>query len=196
MSKRRTGGRQEGNLAAGDYPYNLTSATFAKAAADLEVRFDEMQGRSKRRVEERLSTPATLSALVSDLFEECLVDHAEGLVINNHHNGHPDTVPPGVYPGDAVSAGEHGVEVKATKNEVSDAHGARTGWWCQVIYSLGPSGNRVTVERIRLAHLDADEDFRLNSRKTDIGTRTATPNRSGAAKLRASNVYGGPSVEI
>ena len=53
------------------------------------------------------------------------------LTENRFHNGHPDLIPQGRYPNDAVKAGEQGVEVKATKGKGSvDTHGARNAWLC------------------------------------------------------------------
>jgi len=194
--RRKSGCSLFSDLPEHAYPYGLTRGQFAAAVREAEEYFDMLGGVARAagvsRLEDTLSTPATLSAVVSDVFERSLVKMAPQLVVNQAHNGHPDTVPLGLFPGNKVAAGDQGVEVKASVNNVSDAHGAHTGWWCQVVYGAPANENnekRFEVLRVHLAHLNADDDFRANARKTLVGTRTATPNGRALAKLRSGVVY-------
>ncbi len=100
----------------------------------------------------------------------------------------------GRYANDAVRAGEDGVEVKATKGRGAvDTHGAREAWLCVFRYEVDsttqPVVNRAPTRiiEIALAKLTLD-DFRRNPRG-ELGTRTASPNKQGMAKLRANRVY-------
>ena len=184
------------NLQA-DLPYQLRSDDFQLAMQDVyDLLFDinaSLVGRGLRRIEEIVRS-AILSGILSDALSTSLARHARVLTLNRYHNGHPDLIPEGLYPNDAVKAGEEGVEVKATKGGGAvDTHGARAAWLCVFRYTVD-SQTEPAVERaptriieILLAKLSLD-DFRRNLR-SELGTRTASPNRNGIAKLRANWVY-------
>ena len=184
------------NLQA-DLPYQLRSDDFQLAMQDVyDLLFDinaSLVGRGLRRIEEIVRS-AILSGILSDALSTSLARHARVLTLNRYHNGHPDLIPEGLYPNDAVQAGEEGVEVKATKGGGAvDTHGARAAWLCVFRYTVD-SQTEPAVERaptriieILLAKLSLD-DFRRNPR-SELGTRTASPNRNGIAKLRANWVY-------
>lgn len=179
-------------------PYDLTRKDFAVAAQAVDGLIKTLNqacaSRGLDRIEELLTTPATLTALISDVFAGALARASACMVVNGRHNGHPDLVPRGYYPEDVVQSGAEGVEVKATKNRVSDAHGARGAWWCQVRYKVDKGAPRVGehiptyVDEILMARLTKD-DFRKNDRNTDTGTRTATPAAAAVRKLEAGQVY-------
>lgn len=180
-------------------PYGLTLEDFASAAADIDSLIEALNeacaSRGLDRIEDLLTTPATLSALISDVFAGALAKASSRMVVNGKHNGHPDLVPRGRYPDDSVQSGVEGVEVKATKNRISDAHGARGAWWCQVRYKVDkrpevPPSERIPtyIDEILLARFTTD-DFRKNDRKTETGTRTATPSGAALEKLQRGLVY-------
>lgn len=145
------------------------------------------------RVEETVR-PAIFSGILSDTLSASLAKHSRALVPNRFHNGHPDLIPQGRYPENAVAAGEEGVEVKATKGRGAvDTHGAREAWLLVFRYEIDsttePAITRAPtrVVEILLAQLALD-DFRKNPRG-ELGTRTASPNRIGITKLRENFVY-------
>lgn len=101
----------------------------------------------------------------------------------------------GVYPKNSVQAGTDGVEIKTTRKKggAVDTHGARDQWMCSFVYTLDnetePAMKRapmmfteVYVAEVRVA------DFRKNNRG-ELGTRTATLDRDGLVKMRASWLY-------
>ncbi len=178
-------------------PYQLRHDDFRLALQDVYDLFYDINaslvGRGLRRIEE-IVRPAILSGILSDALSTSLARHSRVLTINHYHNGHPDLIPEGRYPKDAVKSGEEGVEIKATKGGGAvDSHGARAAWLCVFRYAVD-SETEPAVEReatriveILLAKLDVD-DFRRNQR-SELGTRTASPNRDGIAKLRSNWVY-------
>jgi hypothetical protein len=180
-----------------DLPYQLRRDDFRLAMQDVyDLLYDinsSLIGRGLRRIEE-IVRPAILSGILSDALSTSLARHARVLTINRYHNGHPDLIPEGLYPNDSVQAGEEGVEVKATKGRGAvDTHGARIAWLCVFRYVVD-SETEPAVEReptriveILLAMLSLD-DYRRNPR-SELGTRTASPNRKGIAKLRANWIY-------
>ncbi len=157
-------------------------------------------GRNLSRLDDMMR-PAAVSGLISDMLSEAMAKHSRSLTVNQHFNGHPDLVVRGRYPNDAVKAGEDGVEIKSTRKRggAVDTHGGRRQWMCVFVYEVDdvtePAIDRAPLifREIYLGHVDL-EDFRSNRRNTDVGTRTATLDRAGIAKLRENWVYLDPAA--
>ncbi len=153
-----------------------------------------LSDRGLKRFDDMLR-PAAMSGLISDMVAASMARHSRVLVENRYHNGHPDLIVNGVYPDDAVKAGEQGVEVKSTRKPggAVDTHGAREQWMCVFVYSVDnetePAAARAPMKftEIYLGHV-AVGDFRRNPRG-ELGTRTATLDKHGIRKLRSSWVY-------
>lgn len=182
---------------AAELPYGLRLADFQLALQDVyDLLFDintALITRGVRRLEETVR-PAIFSGVLSDALTAAVARHARVLTENGYHNGHPDLIPQGRYANDAVAAGEDGVEVKATKGRGAvDTHGARDSWLCVFRYMVDsetePMVDRAPtrIAEILLGRLTVD-DFRKNPRG-ELGTRTASPNKAGLAKLRANWIY-------
>lgn len=159
--------------------------------------FDVNRGlvdRGLERLDEMLR-PAIMSGVLSDMMTASLAKHSRTLTVNLHHNGHPDLVVRGVYPGNKVKAGSDGVEIKTTRKEggAVDTHGARDQWMCVFVYEVDnltePARERLPMSftEIYLGSV-VKADFRKNPR-SELGTRTATLHREGIEKLRASWIY-------
>ena len=155
---------------------------------------NHLVAKSLRRLDDMLR-PAILSGILSDMLTGSLANHSRSLTENQHFNGHPDLVVSGMYAGNAVSAGEEGVEVKCTRKPggAVDTHGARSQWMCVFVYrvdnSTEPALARLPLEftEVYLARVEVD-DFRRNPRG-ELGTRTATLHKEGVKKLRAGWLY-------
>ncbi len=179
-------------------PYELRIRDIASAMQDVYDFFHDVNTslikKGLRRFDDMLR-PAAMSGLISDLLTASLAQHSRVLVENRYHNGHPDLIVGGRYPSDAVQSGEHGVEVKTTRKPggAVDTHGAREQWMCVFVYRIDqetqPAVARAPTvfSEIYLGHVTVD-DFRRNAR-SELGTRTATLDRRGIAKLRESWVY-------
>ncbi len=200
MPERATPAPESFNRSA-ELPYQLRTADFSLALQDLyDFLFDVnslLQSRDLPRLEDTVR-PAVFSGIVSDMLSASLAKHSRVLRTNAFHNGHPDLVPGGRYPGDRVSSGADGVEVKATKGTGAvDAHGVRPGWLCVFRYEVDgvtqPAVERspTLIREILLAKLEP-ADFRRNDRG-ELGTRTASANAAGLLKLRSNWVYRLPS---
>ena len=179
-------------------PYELRLLDFEAAMQDVYDFFFDVNGflaaKGLGRLEDTLRK-AILSGVLSDMLTASLAAHSRTLVENQHHNGHPDLVVNGVYPGDSVKAGDEGVEIKATlkKGGAVDTHGARDQWFCVFVYQVDnvtePAAGRdpLRFTEVYLAEVTT-ADFRRNERG-ELGTRTATLHAEGVAKLRRSWVY-------
>jgi len=164
-----------------DFFYDVNAGLLEKGLQ----RLDDMLARRK----------ATLSGLLSDFLCASLAKHSRALTENRWPNGHPDLIIKGRYANDAISAGEEGIEIKSTKNRNAavDMHGARDQRLCVFVYDVDtqtePASERrpLTFIAIYLGRVERAE-FRKNPRG-ELGTKTATLNREGIAKLRENWLY-------
>lgn len=179
-------------------PFELRLDDFKAAAQDVYDFFHDVNGSLVARGLDRLDDmlrPAIMSGVLSDMLTASLAKHARALTVNGYFNGHPDLVVKGVYPDNAVKAGEQGVEIKTTRKAggAVDTHGARRQWMCVFVYEVDnttePARERrpMAFTEIYLGEVDV-EDFRRNARG-ELGTRTATLHAQGIAKLRRCWVY-------
>ncbi|HYV47342.1 MAG TPA: hypothetical protein VFA20_20930 [Myxococcaceae bacterium] len=179
-------------------PYELRLKDFELALQDVYDFFSDVNLLLTRKGLHRLDDtlrPAIMSGLLSDMLAASLAKHSRTLVQNKYFNGHPDLVVQGVYPRNSVKAGAQGLKIKTTRKMggAVDTHGARDQWMCVFVYSIDretePAVDRkpMTFTEIYLAQVTR-ADFRRNSRG-ELGTRTATLDRKGIAKLRKNWVY-------
>lgn len=136
-----------------------------------------------------------MSGVISDMLTSSVAKHSRTLVQNGYFNGHPDLVVNGRYANNSVKAGLEGLEIKTTRKSggAVDMHGARDQWMCVFVYEVDnvtePAQNR---EPLRFTEIYLSQvtiaDFRRNNRG-ELGTRTATLDRSGIKKLRENWVY-------
>lgn len=64
---------------------------------------------------ESILMPANFSSIVGEFMVTSIARHCPTLVKNQYHNGHPDLIPAGRFPGDAVQHSGQGIEVKASR---------------------------------------------------------------------------------
>ncbi len=181
-----------------ELPFELRRDDFRLATQDVYDFFYDVNtnlvARGLDRLDEMLR-PAIMSGVLSDMLTASLAKHSRSLVVNAYFNGHPDLVVKGRYPGNAVKAGELGVEIKTTRKAggAVDTHGAREQWMCVFVYEVDnigePASNRQPMRftEIYLGKVELN-DFRKNARG-ELGTRTATLHARGIAKLRQSWIY-------
>lgn len=179
-------------------PFELRLKDFELALQDVYDFFYDvnllLSSKGLKRLDDMLR-PAIMSGLLSDMLTASLAKHSRTLVQNRYFNGHPDLVLQGVYPNDSVKAGTDGVEIKTSRKAggAVDTHGARDQWMCVFVYRIDsitePAVDRepMTFTEIYLGQVTI-ADFRRNPRG-ELGTRTATLDRNGIAKLRGNWVY-------
>jgi hypothetical protein len=179
-------------------PYELRLKDFEMAMQDVYDFFYDVNTLLEKKGLQRLDDmlrPAIMSGVLSDMLTASLAKHSRVLTLNEYFNGHPDLVVRGIYPRNAIKAGEDGVEIKTTRKigGAVDTHGARDQWMCVFVYDVDgvtePARDRrpMTFSEVYLAHV-SQGDFRRNPRG-ELGTRTATLHREGIKKLRQHWVY-------
>jgi hypothetical protein len=179
-------------------PFELRLEDFRMAVQDVYDFFYDVNSallaKGLQRLDDMLR-PAIMSGVLSDMLTASLAKHSRTLCENTYFNGHPDLIVRGVYPTNAVKAGDQGIEIKTTRKSggAVDTHGARNQWMCVFVYDVDnetePAANRkpMAFTEIYLGLVTVD-DFRKNAR-SELGTRTATLHRAGIAKLRESWIY-------
>ena len=181
-----------------EYPYQLRWKDFELAMQDVYDFFYDVNVLSLKKGLARFDDmlrPAILSGMLSDMLTASVAKHSRTLVQNQHFNGHPDLVVQGVYPRNAVPSGLEGVEIKTTRKPggAVDTHGARDQCMCVFVYEVDhetePANARMplTFTEVYLGEVTVSE-FRKNARG-ELGTRTATLDAKGIARLRANWVY-------
>lgn len=179
-------------------PFQLRLKDFELAMQDVYDFFYDVNVLLIRKGLQRLDDtlrPAIMSGVLSDMLTSSLAKHSRTLVQNNYFNGHPDLIVQGRYPDDSIQAGSDGVEIKTTRKAggAVDTHGARNQWMCVFVYEIDSS----TEPAIKRSPMKFTEiylgqvmiaDFRRNPRG-ELGTRTATLDKLGIAKLRADWIY-------
>lgn len=179
-------------------PYELRLNDFEIAMQDVYDFFYDvnlhLESKGLKRLEDMLRK-AILSGTLSDMLTASLASHSRVLVENAYHNGHPDLLVQGEHPLDRAKSSDTGVEIKVTLKPggAVDMHGARKQWLCVFVYQVDtdtePARDRDALKftEVYLGEVVAD-DFRKNDRG-ELGTRTATLDREGIAKLRQHWVY-------
>lgn len=185
-------------------PYSLRLQDFDMAMRDIYDLFADINyallSRGLGRFDDMLR-PAGMTGTFSDALTASLASHSRSLTENTYHNGHPDLIPAGTFPNNAVQSGPEGVEIKSTRRSspAVDTHGARDQWVCVFRYHYDDTTQPHTARsptrfvEVLLAYLYVSTDFRVNERGP-LGTRTASPNRSGLAKLRSNWIYREPTA--
>lgn len=180
------------------YPYELREQDFLMAMQDVYDFFYDvnqlLSGKGLQRLDDMIR-PAIMSGLLSDMLTASVAKHSRTLVQNKYFNGHPDLVVQGKYAKDSAKSGVEGVEIKTTRKPggAVDTHGAREQWMCVFVYAVDnetePATERRALEftEVYLGKVTV-ADFRKNARG-DLGTRTATLDKDGIAKLRESWIY-------
>jgi hypothetical protein len=99
-------------------PYGLTVKHLQAAMNDFTnfIGFINLQLHSRQI--ERLETmlmPANFSSIVGEFMSSSIPKYCPTLAKNQYHNGHPDMIPKGRFPNDAVQHAKHGIEIKGSR---------------------------------------------------------------------------------
>lgn len=142
--------------------------------------------------------PAGFSSLVGEFMNIAIPRYCNSLVKNRYHNGHPDLIPRGRFPDDAVQYSHEGIEVKGSRHA--------SGWqghnpeavWLMVFRFDSNTANDTTKQIVPrpfrfkavYAALLEKDDWNFSGRsETSRRTITASANRGGVEKMKANWVY-------
>lgn len=146
---------------------------------------------------ELLLMPANFSSFVGEFLVGALARQTPTLVKNRRHNGHPDLLPAGHYPGDAVLHGSRGIEVKASRYRSGwQGHNAEATWLLVFVFeSMSSAKSSAAIAHpfrfLVVAGADiTSDDWSVSGRSaTSRRTPTAAVKRSGYDKIMKNWLY-------
>jgi hypothetical protein len=152
---------------------------------------------------ETMLMPANFSSIVGEFLTSAIPKYCPQLAKNNYHNGHPDIVPKGQFPGDSVQHHTDGIEVKGSRYLRGwQGHNAEDAWLMVACFESGrPTDEAKAVAPVPFRYLmivgaqleQADWTFSGRS-ETSRRTITASVNRSGYDKMTANWIYKAPGL--
>ena len=153
---------------------------------------------------ERLETilmPANFSSLVGEFMGVRIPRYCTTLVKNRYHNGHPDLIPAGRFPDDAVQHTDNGIEIKASRYAKGwQGHNPEPIWLMVFVFDSNrprDAAEGVAPKPFRFctvlgARLSA-EDWSFSGRSgTSRRTITASVIASGHEKMMTNWIYKAP----
>lgn len=182
-------------------PYGLTAEHIREAMTDfldfLGFINQQLHTKSIPRLESFLM-PANFSSIVGEFMNLGIPRYCPTLVKNQYHNGHPDLIPIGTFPNDAVQHGTEGIEVKGSRHTGGWQGHNPEAVWLMVFYfdsntsndtKAGVGPKPFSFKGVYLARLEK-EDWTFSGRSpTGRRTITASVNQSGVEKMRSNWVY-------
>lgn len=143
---------------------------------------------------ESMLMPANFSSMVGEFMSSTLPKYCPGILKNKYHNGHPDLIPIGVFPNDAVQHSPHGIEIKASRYlRAWQGHNPEDVWLMVFVFdsnrprdTIPHSFRFITVVGAQLSK----SDWIFSGRsETSRRTITASVTDSGYQKMRANWIY-------
>jgi len=153
---------------------------------------------------ETMLMPANFSSMVGEFMSANIPKYCASLVKNRYHNGHPDMIPKGQYPGNAAQHVAEGVEVKASRYLRGwQGHNPEDVWLSVFAFESGrPTDEHKGVLPLPFRFLAVycarleKADWQYSGRTgTSRRTITATVKPSGFAKMAANWVYRAPNAK-
>ncbi len=182
-------------------PYGLTVEHVYRAMEDFIdfLGFINQQLHSKGipRLESFLM-PANFSSIVGEFINIRIPEYCPYLAKNRYHNGHPDLVPKGRFPDDAVQYAQDGIEVKGSRHASGwQGHNPESIWLMVFCFDSNTSNDRIRgvapkpfcFKGVYAAKLDKDDWAFSGRSETSRRTITASVTQSGVEKMKANWIY-------
>lgn len=182
-------------------PYGLKTHHIRRAMRDFIgfLGFVNTQLRTKQiqRLESFLM-PANFSSMVGEFMAAAIPKYCKSIIKNRYHNGHPDLLPKGRYPGDSVLHGPEGIELKASRHRSGwQGHNPEDVWLMVFVFDANSSRDDaqgieprpfrfVKVIGARLSKSDWQFSGRSDTSRRTI---TASVKRTGFEKMEANLIY-------
>jgi hypothetical protein len=147
--------------------------------------------------------PANFSSIVGEFMSSNIPKYCSSIVKNKYHNGHPDMIPAGHFPGDAIQHADKGIEIKGSRYLRGwQGHNPESSWLMVFMFDsnrpvdgikgINPKPFRfVAVFGAQLTK----GDWQFSGRsETSRRTITASVTKSGYEKMLANWIYRDPSL--
>ena len=185
-------------------PYGLTTAHVQKAMKEFLVFLGFINGRLRTKEMHRLESfmmAANFSSLVGEFMSATIPKNCPTLVKNRYHNGHPDLLPAGRFPRNAMQHGTDGIEIKASRYRRGwQGHNAEDAWLMVFVFDsntsqLDKETNEAQAPRpfrfVKVVGAQiAKSDWSFSGRSgTSRRTITASVTRGGYEKMEGNWIY-------
>jgi hypothetical protein len=136
--------------------------------------------------------------MVGEFMAAAIPKYCSTVIRNNYHNGHPDILPLGHYPGDSILHGSDGIEIKGSRHKSGwQGHNAEDCWLMVFVFDSNTSrdvGQRIAAKPFRFIKVVGAKltqgDWQFSGRSaTSRRTITASVKRSGFDKMEANWIY-------
>jgi hypothetical protein len=141
---------------------------------------------------------ANFSSIVGEFMGATIPKHCKTLVKNTYHNGHPDLIPAGMFPKDAIQHHTEGIEIKGSRHTSGwQGHNAEKCWLMVFVFDSNTARDALAniVPRpfrfvaVYGAQLEKD-DWNFSGRSaTSRRTITASVTRTGFEKMAGNWIY-------
>ena len=147
---------------------------------------------------ESFMMPAAFSSMVGEFMGAAIPKYCKTIVRNKYHNGHPDLLPAGKFPGDAILHASEGIEVKGSRhNSGWQGHNAEAMWLMVFVFDSNTSrnaGKGVKPRPFKFLKVSGAQlkknDWQFSGRSaTSRRTITASVKQSGFLKMEANWIY-------
>lgn len=187
-------------------PYGLTIEHVRLAMQDFTDFLGFINTQLRTRVIERLEVmlmPANFSSIVGEFMASGIPKHCPTLAKNQYHNGHPDMIPKGMFPNDAVQHAGEGIEIKGSRYLRGwQGHNPEDTWLMVFVFdssrpvdaSKGVAPRRFKFVMVAGARLTKADWLFAGRSETSRRTITASVTRSGYEKMMGNYIYKAPDV--
>jgi hypothetical protein len=194
--------------AAAIIPFGVSVEHVFRAMVDftdfLQTVDTELVRKRMARLEDMLM-PASFSNMVGEFITSSLPKHCPTIAKNAYHNGHPDLLPAGKYPGNSTQhVGADGIEVKASRYKRGwQGHNPEDVWLMVFVFEGGrPSDAQNAKAKARFRFMTVygalldKTDWKFDGRsQTSRRTITATVLSSGFEKMANNWIYKAPESD-
>ena len=187
-------------------PHGLTIEHLQAAMNDFTnfIGFINLQLHSKKieRLESMLM-PANFSSIVGEFMSSSIPKHCSTLVKNQYHNGHPDMIPKGLYPNDAVQHADEGIEIKGSRYLRGwQGHNPEDTWLMVFVFdsnrpvdsAKGIAPHPFKFVMVLGARITKDDWLFSGRSETSRRTITASITKSGYEKMMGNWIYKAPNL--
>ena len=142
--------------------------------------------------------PANFSSIVGEFMSSNIPKYCSSIIKNKYHNGHPDLVPVGRFPEDAIQHADEGIEIKGSRYLRGwQGHNPESTWLMVFMFDSNrpvDSTKNINPKPFRFvavfgAQLTKD-DWQFSGRsETSRRTITASVAKSGYEKMLGNWIY-------
>ena len=187
-------------------PHGLRTAHVHAAMNDFVNFLGFINFQLHTREIERLETmlmPANFSSIVGEFMSSSIPKHCPTIVKNQYHNGHPDMIPKGRFPNDAVQHAAQGIEIKGSRYlKRWQGHNPEDTWLMVFVFdsnrpvdaAKGIAPRPFKFVMVVGARLTKEDWLFAGRSETSRRTITASVTKSGYEKMVANWIYKAPDL--